>query len=76
MGGRRFQPGRRPAKRNDRNGGAGGSQGQQGFEPHHPVASGSGARLGAEVGRGLFGIRATGDSAQILNPPDFTLRYW
>lgn len=28
------------------------------------------------LNRGLFSIRATGDSAQILNPPDFTLRYW
>ena len=28
------------------------------------------------LNRGLFSIRATGDSAQILNPSDFTLRYW
>ena len=37
------------------------------------------ADAGAEamvLNRGLFSIRATGDSAQILNPPDFTLRYW
>ena len=26
--------------------------------------------------RGLFSIRATGDSAHILNPPDFALRCW
>ena len=37
------------------------------------------ADAGAEAmveNRGLFSIRATGDSAQILNPPDFALRHW
>jgi len=28
------------------------------------------------INRGLFSIRATGDSAQILNTPDFTPRWW
>ena len=37
------------------------------------------ADAGAEamvIERGLFSIGATGDSAQILNPPDFTPRSW